>query len=102
MPKRQFKLPEHLVQKWPEALEDLEMNTMPLAYLELIKLEFTDGRIWHISITDLLKEQAADDVVEHLLNIIEGNEGEIKKIDFDIDIDKLKLDIDQGTKRILD
>lgn len=100
MPKRQFKLPKRLVQKWPEALEGLEMNTMPLAYLELIKLEFTDGRIWHISINDLLKEHAADDVVDHLLNIIEGNEGEIKKIDFDIDVTRLKSDISDQTKKL--
>jgi hypothetical protein len=100
VPKRQFKLPRHLIKKWPEALEGLEMNTMPLAYLDLIKLEFTDGRIWHISINDLLKEHAADDVVDHLLNIIEGNEGEIKKIDFDIDINRLKSDISSQTKKL--
>lgn len=100
MPKRQFKLPKHLIKKWPEVLEDLEMNTMPLAYLDLIKLEFTDGRIWHISINDLLKEHAPDDVVDHILNIIEGNEGEIKKIDFDIDVDRLKEDIDKETKKL--
>ena len=43
MPNPLFKPPRHLVKEWPEVFEDLYMNTMPVAYLDSVRLDFTDG-----------------------------------------------------------
>jgi hypothetical protein len=52
MPNPLFKPPRHLVKEWPEVFEDLYMNTMPVAYLEMVHLEFVNGRVWQIDIKE--------------------------------------------------
>lgn len=101
MPKRLFRPPAHLVKQWPEVFGDLYMNSMPLAYLKELKIEFKDGRIWQFSIMDMMKTHGPDDVLNHLLKTIEEYENQIVNIDFDLNIEKLKKDIKQETKKIL-
>ena len=74
---------------------------MPLAYLNLLKIEFADGRLWHISVSELLRETSPDDVIDQLLTIIENNEEEILNIDFDVDVVKLRTDLDKEVKKLL-
>jgi len=100
MPNPLFKPPRHLVKEWPEVFEDLYMNTMPVAYLERIHLEFDDGRVWEIDIHTELKKQNAEDIADVLINTLQEYKDEIKKIDFKVDIGKLKKDINDSTKDI--
>jgi hypothetical protein len=81
--------------------EDLYMNTMPVAYLDTIHLEFADGRVWRIDIKDQLKESEADSIADKLLETLAEYKDEIKKIDFKVDIERLKKDIGDSTKSIL-
>lgn len=97
MPKRLFRSPADLVRQWPEVFEDLYINTMPVAYLEMLRLEFHNGRIWEIN----LLEYVGDLDANRILEILQEYEAEISKIDFRINIDKLKVDINDATKKIL-
>jgi hypothetical protein len=81
-----FKPPKHLVQEWPEIFEDLYMNTMPVAYLILLRLEFINGRIWEINVQEQLSDAAPEEIAERLLNIFQENRQDINKIDFQMDI----------------
>jgi hypothetical protein len=101
MPNPLFRPPRHLVKEWPEVFEDLYMNTMPVAYLETVHLEFADGRVWQINIKDQLKEFEADSIADKLLETLTEYKDEIKKIDFKVDIERLKKDIGDSTKSIL-
>ena len=101
MPNPLFRPPRHLVKEWPEVFEDLYMNTMPVAYLETVHLEFADGRVWQIDIKDQLKESEADSIADKLLETLTEYKDEIKKIDFKVDIERLKKDIGDSTKSIL-
>jgi len=101
MPNPLFRPPRHLVKEWPEVFEDLYMNTMPVAYLDTIHLEFADGRVWQININDQLKEDSPDAIADRLLETLNEYKTEIKKIDFKVDIDRLKKDIVDSTKTIL-
>ena len=96
-----FKPPRHLIKEWPEVFEDLYMNTMPVAYLDLIHLEFADGRVWEINIKDQLKDTDAEDIADRLLETLQEYKDEIKKIDFKVDVDRLKKDITSSTSDIL-
>lgn len=100
MPNPLFRPPRHLVKEWPEVFEDLYMNTMPVAYLDRIHLEFGDGRVWEIDIKNELTKQQADSIADTLINTLQEYKDEIKKIDFKVDIDKLKKDIADSTKTI--
>ncbi len=100
MPNPLFKPPRHLVKEWPEVFEDLYMNTMPVAYLELVHLEFADGRVWQIDIKEQLKVTTADSIADKLLETLSEYKDEIKKIDFKVDIERLKKDIKESTSGI--
>ena len=100
MPNPLFKPPRHLVKEWPEVFEDLYMNTMPVAYLEIVHLEFANGRVWQIDIKEQMKELDADEIASRLLETLHEYKDEIKKLDFKVDIDRLKRDIGDSTKTI--
>jgi hypothetical protein len=100
MPNPLFRPPRHLVKEWPEVFEDLYMNTMPVAYLERIHLEFADGRVWEIDIQTELKKQKPEEIADVLVNTLQEYKDEIKKIDFKVDIEKLKSDIASETNKL--
>ena len=100
MPNPLFKPPRHLVKEWPEVFEDLYMNTMPVAYLDSVRLEFTDGRVWEIDVKNELTKQTADGIEDVLIGTLQEYKDEIKKIDFKVDVDRLKKDIKDSSKSI--
>ena len=89
-----------MVKEWPEIFEDLYMNTMPVAYLILLRLEFNNGRIWEINVQEQLKGSEPQAIAEKLLNTFQEYREDIKKIDFQMNIDKLKEDIRESSKNI--
>ena len=100
MPNPLFRPPRHLVKEWPEVFEDLYMNTMPIAYLIIVHIEFTNGRVWEIDVRDQLLKETPDSIADKLLDTLKEYKDEIKKIDFKVDIEKLKKDISDSTKTI--
>jgi len=101
MPKPLFKPPRHLIQEWPEVFDDLYMNTMPVAYLDFIILEFNDGRVWEINVKEQIKDNNNEVVANRLLETFQEYKDDIKMIDFKLDILKLKKDIGDQTKNYL-
>lgn len=100
MPNPLFKPPRHLVKEWPEVFEDLYMNTMPVAYLETVRLDFVDGRVWEIDVKTELTKQTPDGIADMLIATLQEYKEEIKKIDFKVDVDRLKKDIKDSSKNI--
>lgn len=100
MPKIFFKPPAHIVKDWPEVFEGMYMNTMPIAYLNLIKIEFKDGRIWEIAIQELVDKSSVSDVADNLVKTITEYKNEILNVDFDLNIEKLKNDVKKSTSDI--
>jgi hypothetical protein len=74
---------------------------MPVAYLILLRLEFINGRIWEINIQEQLANAEADEVANKLLNIFQEYRNDIKKIDFQMDVERLKNDIQESSKNLL-
>lgn len=101
MPKSFFRPPGHLIKEWPEVFEDLYMNTMPVAYLEMVHLEFSNGRIWQINVADHRESLDHDGIADRLLEIFNEYQDEITKIDFKIDVIRLKSDIKKSTNKLL-
>jgi hypothetical protein len=100
MPNPLFKPPRHLVKEWPEVFEDLYMNTMPVAYLDSVRLDFIDGRVWEIDVKNELTKQTADGIADVLVSTLQEYKDEIKKIDFKVDVERLKKDIRDSSKNI--
>ncbi len=81
--------------------KDLYMDTMPVAYVDKMMIEFTDGRIWEISVKDQLQKDNSDAVAKKLLKTLTEYKDTIKNLDFKIDVGLLKADIEKKTKKIL-
>lgn len=101
MPKKLFRTPFELVQEWPEVFEDMYMSTMPVDYLQILRLSFRNGRVWEIDIAEQLVENANEIVADKILKIFSEYKDDIVKIDFSIDVEKLKSDIAEQTRKIL-
>lgn len=97
--KKKFKPVDDVVNQWPEIFEDLYMNSMPVDYLHCVILEFNDGRIWEIEVSNHLEDCDHDSVAQKLTETIKEFQEEIKKIDFRIDIDRLKRDVISSTNK---
>jgi hypothetical protein len=96
-----FKPPKHLVEEWPEVFKDLYMDTMPVAYVDKMIIEFTDGRIWEINIKEQLEKEHPDKIAKKLLKTLSEYKDTVKNLDFKIDVELLKNDIKKKTKKIL-
>jgi beta-xylosidase len=90
-----------MVKEWPEVFEDLYMNTMPLAYLEVINLEFANGRVWQINVREQMTNSNLDRMSDKLFDILQEYKKDIIKIDFRINVLRLKEDIAKLTSSIL-
>ena len=101
MSKPLFRPPKNLIQEWPEVFEDLYMNTMPVHYLEMLRIEFEDGRVWEINVQEQLSTTHSDIIADRLVDTFQEYKEEIKKIDFKVNIDKLKTDVRNSSKKIL-
>jgi hypothetical protein len=88
------------VKEWPEVFEDLYMNTMPVAYLDSVRLDFIDGRVWEIDVKNELTKQTSENIADILLNTLQEYKDEIKKIDFKVDVSRLKNDIASETNKL--
>jgi hypothetical protein len=76
------------------------MNTLPVEYLEYVHLEFANGRVWQIDIVSQLKESNSEVVATRLIHTLSEYRDEITKLDFKVDIERLKKDISDSTKII--
>jgi hypothetical protein len=96
---RKKQLPKEVIDHWPEVLKDIHIDVVPLEYLNSVRVEFTDGKIWDIDINTDKKpvkdlEKSLDDLFEQYQNVI-------KNVDFRLDTDKVKADITKRTKKFL-
>lgn len=73
---------------------------MPVAYLDSVRLDFTDGRVWEIDVKHELGIQTAEGIADVLISTLQEYKDEIKKIDFKVDVERLKKDIKDSSKNI--
>jgi hypothetical protein len=93
------KLPIETSTDWDEILEQVEIKSVPLAYVKSIIVTFVDGNTWEL---DVLKEDLeADDTEELLDSIVEEYDDDIDTIEFRLNMEKVKEDIQESTDKFL-
>lgn len=102
MPKN--KLPQDVVDRWPEVLNDVDVNVVPIEYLRQIEVTFEDDKTW---IIDIDQDKIADnqDIIEELEESLEDlfdeYEDVIVGVNFVLDVEKVKRDITKRTRTFL-
>lgn len=94
-------LPQDVIEQWPEVFSEINVEAVPLAYLHSMRIIFKGGKIWDINIAGQARAHGAQNLEEHLKELLSNYEDEIEHIDFRLDVDKVKKDVMKETTRFL-
>lgn len=92
------KLPQEVINHWPEVFKDVTVQSVPIEYLRSIRITFSDGKIWEIDPARNPQGLDIDKALEELFNEYEDS---IKSVDFKVDTVKVKEDIMKRTQLFL-
>ncbi len=108
MPKRQppknktwVQLTQDFVKEWPEVLEGLHFQNMPVKYLLYINIILKNNITIHYDISKELKSKKQDAIARFLRQTLEANYRKIKNVDMKFDIPRLKRDMESKTSLIM-
>ena len=108
MPKRQppknktwVQLTQDFVKEWPEVLEGLHFQNMPVKYLLYINIILKNNLTIHYDIAKELKNKKQETIARFLRKTIEDNYRKIKSVDMKFDIPALKKDMESKTSLIM-
>ena len=108
MPKRQpprnktwVQLTQDFVKEWPEVLEGLHFQNMPVKYLLFIDIILKNNLTIHYDIAKELKIKKQETIARVLRQTIEQNYMKIKSVDMKFDIPALKRDMESKTNLIM-
>jgi hypothetical protein len=94
-------LPKDVVKHWPEVFEDIKLNALPLGYLTSVLVNFKDGKTWEIKITPQTRKEGWTTFEENLSELISEYEDAVDNVDFKLDTERVKKDIEKTTQKFL-
>ena len=108
MPKRQppknstwVQLTKDFVKEWPEVLEGLHFQNMPVKYLMYVNLILKNNITIHYDIAKELRKKKQTTIAKFLKETIEKNYLKIKSVDLKFDIPALKKDMESKTSLLM-
>ena len=108
MPKRQppknstwVQLTKDFVSEWPEVLDGLHFQNMPVRYLLYVNVLLKNNVTIHYDIAKELKVKKQERIAKFLKDTIEQNYLKIKSVDLKFDIPALKKDMESKTSLIM-
>lgn len=95
------KLPEDIVEHWPEVFKDVDIQVVPVKYLQSVRVFFTDGKVWDIDVAATRKRKEATDIESALEELFQNYEKDIENVDFRLDTARIKADIQGRTRHFM-
>jgi hypothetical protein len=94
------KLPQEIIDHWPEVFQDIEIKAIPIEYIRTANVYFDNGDMWEIDIQgDFIEDH--DSAEEALELFFEEYDDSIVKVDFKIDSEKVIKDVKTRTKTFM-
>jgi hypothetical protein len=87
------------VDHWPEVFSDVTVRAIPIQYLLGIKVTFKDGKKWDIKVKNNAKGITNNNLEQTLNELFKTYVHSIKNVDFRLDTEKVKKDIEKHTKK---
>ena len=94
-------LTKDFVEEWPEVLEGLHFQNMPVKYLMYIKIILKNNITIHYDIAKELKAKKQEVIARFLRQTLEMHYMKIKNVDLKFDIKALKNDIQSKTSKLM-
>ncbi|MDB4348989.1 hypothetical protein OAA64_01545 [bacterium] len=94
------KLPDSVVEHWPEIFQDIEIKAVPVEYLKYVIVYFDDGEVWEINVHEKIDhpDMTPEEALEEFFDAYDDT---IVKVEFNIDTLKIKKDIQSRTKSFM-
>lgn len=94
-------LPKEVIECWPEVFGEVKLNVLPLRYLHAVLINFKDGKTWEIKVTTKTKREGWPEFEKTLSELCRSYETRIVDIDFKLDTDRIRKEIEKETQRFL-
>jgi len=94
-------LTQDFVKEWPEVLEGLQFQNMPVKYLLYINIILKNNLTIRYDIAKELKVKKQETIAKFLKQTIEQNYIKIKSVDMKFDIPALKRDMESRTSLLM-
>ena len=108
MPKRQppknstwVQLTKDFVSEWPEVLDGLQFQNMPVKYLKFVNIILKNNVTIHYNIEKELKAKNQDTIARFLKQTLEQHYKKIKNVDLKFNISALKKDMESKTSALM-
>lgn len=83
---------------WENIFNEVEMEYIPIQYVNTVIVQFSDDVVWEIDMSD---RDQSDDPGADLDDFFQEYEDSIKTVDFRLDLEKIKKDVSKRTHRFL-
>jgi len=92
-------LPKDVVDHWPEIFSEIQLNVLPLKYLNAVLINFKDGKSWEVKISAEARKEGWDVFEKQLSELVKNYEENIDNVDFKLDTIRVRKDIEKGTQQ---
>ncbi len=94
-------MPRDVIAQWPEVFNDITVDAIPLEYLDSLLIYFNDGKVWDVEVSAHVRTHQLESFEAHIQELLIENDENIERIDFRIDVEKVKKDVTKKTKQFL-
>ena len=91
----------HSEEYWQEIFESIDMEYLPIQYMNKCIVSFDSGTVWEIDIKDSLTKQPIEDIEETLGELFDEYEDEITSLDFRMDMNSIKKDLSKRVAKFI-
>lgn len=86
---------------WQDIFAEIDIDILPVEYMNRILIHFKDKTTWDIDIKDSRTKQPVDEIEKTLDDLFAEYDDRIENIDFRMDMDRLRDDLNKRVKRFL-
>ena len=97
-----IQLTQDFVKEWPDVLEGLSFQSMPIKYVKNINIILKNKATLKLDIEKELKIKRQKAITDWLKKYIEANYKNISTVDIKFDVSRLRSDMESKTAKILD
>lgn len=94
-------LPKDVIDHWPEVFEEIQLNVLPLKYLNAVMINFKDGKKWEVKISAEARKDGWIVFEKQLQELVKNYEDNIDNVDFKLDTIRVRKDIEKSTALFL-
>lgn len=95
------KFPPDVIRHWPEVFKHIDVHTIPIEYVTSVHIHFAGGKEWIVDFDASKSNQKMSKVGEELEALLSEYEDEIVNVDFRMDTEKVKRDIQKKTRQFI-